>query len=291
MFFAYVVLHYNVIEDTIQCVESIQLSNKGLNYAVVIVDNQSPDGSGAELDFLYESNKNIKIIHAEKNEGFARGNNIGFKYAKYTLKADFIILQNNDTKILQDNFQYLVLNEFINSRFAVLGPLIETPRKPYNSNPGPNNLDKIKSFRNERRKYLLHLFLTYLNMDNIFTKKIYRRLKPISDDRDDIKVYTRVENVMLHGSFLIFSPTYIQLFDGLNERTFMFFEEELLFHRIQTNCLKSVYNPSIKVFHKEDASTNSLFTKENRKMRFIYRNKYNSLKVLIDEMENTVFLK
>ena len=36
--------------------------------------------------------------------GFARGNNVGFAYAKEELNSDFIILCNSDTEVLEENF-------------------------------------------------------------------------------------------------------------------------------------------------------------------------------------------
>ena len=284
MLFSFVILHYRAVDETIKCVESIKMTQKKKNYHIVIVDNNSPDNSGQQLESLYVSEKDITILHNDNNEGFARGNNVGFKYSKYKLKADFIILQNNDTQVLQENFQELVINEYESSSFAVLGPLIKTPHPPFNSNPRSDKLPDIGRIKRRLLNYRILLLLNYLHLDcyvlNVISKK--NQTKVSIQFNHEKKLY----DVCLHGSFMVFSPDYIKLFDGLNEKTFLYCEEELLYLRIISNHLKSVYLPDIIIFHKEDASTNEEFNKGLKKRRFQYHCLIQSFKVLIDELRD-----
>ena len=98
-------------------------------------------------------------------------------------------------------------------------------------------------------------------------------------------VNKRMEDVIIHGSFIIFSKDYISRFDGIDDRTFMYMEEKLLFIRIKKNNLKSVYNPELIVFHKEDSATNSLNKTNRLKRLFLYKNAIKSLKIIIDELK------
>ena len=285
MLFSFVILHYRAVDETKKCVESIINTQLNANYHIVIVDNNSPDNTGDQLDLLYKNVENITIIHNEKNEGFARGNNVGFKYSKYVLKADFIILQNNDTQILQKNFQELVLNEYNSSRFAVLGPYIKTPNPPFNSNPGADKIPDERKIRKRLFHHRLLLYFNYLYIDSLLLKIF--QLFPSVESAPNIDITKNKKyNTTLHGSFLVFSPDYIKLFDGLNERTFLFGEEELLFMRIIKNNLKSVYLPDVVIFHQEDASTNAEFKGELKKRRFLYKCKIQSFKVMIDEIKS-----
>lgn len=285
MRFSFVILHYNSLQETIKCVDSIKNTQKGTDYKIVIVDNKSPDGSGKTLDNLYNQEDNMTIIHNEQNLGFACGNNVGFHYAKYKLKSDFIILQNSDTLVLQDDFQRLVLEEYETSSFAVLGPFVKTPHPPYNSNPGPDTIPNIGYFKRRLRNYRFHLFLTYLHLDGIVTNYHLKRVSSSLLKNLD-KIYDRAYNVRLHGCFMVFSPIYIGRFDGLNDKTFLFGEEDLLFLRLKQNNLKSVYLPKIVIFHEEDASTDNIFKVENKKNRFLYKCKIQSIKVMIRELNN-----
>lgn len=283
MRFSFVILHYNSLEETFECVKSIKRTQKGTDYRIVIVDNNSPDGSGKKLERELRQEDDVIIIHSEQNLGFARGNNLGFHYAKYELKSDFIILQNADTKVLQEEFQKLVTEEYQQSGFAVLGPFVKTPHPPFNSNPGPNKIPEIRYYKRKLLKYRLHLFLTYLHLDGILTRYHVKQVAPILTRNID-KINDKAYNVRLHGCFWVFSPQYVQKFDGLNDKTFLFNEEDLLFIRLKQNNLSSVYLPKIVIYHKEDASTDNSLATENTKNRFIYKCKIQSTKVIINEL-------
>ena len=119
----FLILHYQVIEETLKCVESIENINYK-NKEIIIVDNNSPNDTGKQLMKKFKDKKNMHVILSSKNLGFAKGNNIGFEYAKKELKADFIIMCNNDVYIIQENFCELINKEYTNSSFAILGPRI-----------------------------------------------------------------------------------------------------------------------------------------------------------------------
>ena len=286
--FVFVILHYITIEDTKKCVESI--INRFNDVNIVIVDNASPNNSGQKLLEMYKDFENIKVILNDCNLGFANGNNIGFKYAKYKLNADFIILCNNDTYILQDNFLKLILDEYSKSKFAILGPKILLPNNKINPvNAKEINIKMIK--RDLLRMQIDYITsILYINDIYLSVRKILKNVlikiklkKNILNVPDPNKRY---ENIILHGCFLIFSTQYCNKFDGLDDRTFLYREEELLTLRLRKNRLKNVYNPQLEIFHKEYGATN-VVTRGNRKKK-IFRDKHliNSTKILISDLKN-----
>lgn len=111
---AVIVLNWNGIEDTIACLDSLNLQSHE-NYSIIVVDNGSVDDS---VDRLTEyistySSRKLHLICNQTNLGFAGGANTGIKYA---LENDFkaIALINNDavadknwlsqlTAVLEDN--------------------------------------------------------------------------------------------------------------------------------------------------------------------------------------------
>lgn len=286
MKFSFVILHYNALSDTIECIDSIKKC-VGADCAIVIVDNKSPNGTGAELEERYKVDAQVTVILNEKNEGFARGNNVGFRYAKENQNPDFIVMLNNDTLILQNDFPALVEKEYAQTQFAVLGPVIQTPHKPYSSNPGPSKLPSEKWFRKYVLKNKVKLVLNYMFGLDLFYEWLVRKVFGEKDKKfDESLLAHRAENVVLHGSFLIFSKDYISKFDGLNDRTFLYQEERLLFLRLQQNHLKSVFSPNIEIFHKEDAATKTVSVKSKLKRRFQYKNYIASVNVLLDVMRN-----
>lgn len=286
MKFSFVILHYNALSDTIECIDSIKKC-VGADCAIVVVDNKSPNGTGAELEERYKGDAQVTVILNEKNEGFARGNNVGFRYAKENQNPDFIVMLNNDTLILQNDFSALVEKEYAQTQFAVLGPVIQTPHKPYCSNPGPSKLPSEKWFRKYLLKNKVKLVLNYMFGLDLFYEWLVRKVFGEKDKKfDESLLAHRAENVVLHGSCLIFSKDYISKFEGLNDRTFLYQEERLLFLRLQQNHLKSVFSPNIEIFHKEDAATKTVSVKSKLKRRFQYKNYIASVNVLLDVMRN-----
>jgi GT2 family glycosyltransferase len=88
-----------------------------------------------------------------------------------------------------------------------------------------------------------------------------------------------MNNVELHGSFLIFSPEYIEKFDGLDDRTFMYCEEEFLFARCVSNNLKTRFNPAIRIFHNEVENRKASVLQQRKKRLFRIKNCLKSLKI------------
>ena len=267
----FVILHYYTQKDTISCVESIQTKMKKENYEIVIIDNGSKNESGKLLKEKYENEDKIHVLIQKENLGFAKGNNIGFKYAKEQLKCNYIVLLNNDTCILQEEFFNLIKEEYNKSGFAVLGPKIYLLKNQIN----PVNLNSLS------------IFFSYMGLYPLYTntKKWIKKLlkKNIVQNLADVNTYYK--NIILHGCCLIFSPIYVEKFNGLDERTFLYHEEELLFYRLQKNKMISVYNPKIEIFHAEDSATNAITVTDRKKRIFVYKNKIKSGKILYYELK------
>lgn len=68
-----ILVNYNTLKLTNECIESIVKFTKGIQYEIIVVDNASTDGS---REFFSKDNR-IKFIPSEKNEGFGRANNMG----------------------------------------------------------------------------------------------------------------------------------------------------------------------------------------------------------------------
>lgn len=279
--FGFVILHYNTIEDTIECIASIEKNVKDAAYHIVVVDNNSPNKSGKELSDLYDGRNNVTVILNNENLGFAKGNNVGFKYAKDVLKADFIILLNSDTVLLENNFESQVELEYEKSKFAVLGPMIKTPDPPYVARMGRKTVPTKSECVMFILTISLYLFLNIFDFDLCFRRMIAKKGTNNNDINCD---RIKTENVQLHGCFLVFSPEYIKEFDGLNPNTFLYREEELLSLRLKQNGLKSVYYPAIQILHKGKSATRSLFHNNRAKRRFEYRERIKSTYVLLKEL-------
>ena len=198
---------------------------------------------------------------------------------------------NNDTYLIDCNFFDLIEKEYDKSGFAVLGPKIILPDNKINDVilHLPTIKEVKKQLRNVRINYYTNLLFInglYFNIKKIF-KKILLKFKIIKSSNYHADPNKRYEGLVLHGSFLIFSKKYIEKFDGLNDRTFLYREEELLALRLKQSNLKSVYNPKIEIFHNEDSATNAISKNNRRKQLFVWKNMISSTKVLLNEMNTS----
>lgn len=272
--FAFVILHYGSSDVTMSAVHSVMSLEKANDeVSIVVVDNASPGGTGDVVHDRLKSLQHCYFLSSKENLGFARGNNLGFAFAKNELKADFVVLMNNDAVIESPNFCELVAEDFAKERFAVLGPCIHTPN---GKSQNPLRRKLLKGFRLKLTQiYLwLDLLLTWLFFAPLVSKFCTRKKKA-----DSLKDGVSMNDVELHGSFLIFSPLYIQRFDGLDERTFMYCEEEFLFARCVANGLKSRYNPAISVFHNEVDNLSANVGTLRKKSLFRIKNCLKSLRI------------
>jgi hypothetical protein len=89
-----IIVCYNHLEYTKLCVNSYLEKTKDIN--LIIVDNNSLDGTFEYLTKLVVEKENIYIIRNEKNEGWVGGVNIGVDYSLKVTKSPIIVISNND---------------------------------------------------------------------------------------------------------------------------------------------------------------------------------------------------
>lgn len=126
-----VIVNYKGYNDTIECLESI-IENQYKNYKIIVVDNCSEDDSLKFIKSWTDSKKGavnclcfnediidskkiavaedtrLILLQANSNGGFAKGNNIGIKYALSKNDFEYIWFLNNDTVIEKDSLLKLV---------------------------------------------------------------------------------------------------------------------------------------------------------------------------------------
>ena len=92
-----VIVTYNNLAVTKLCLESLFRNTDYPNYEVIIVDNNSVDGTQKYLQGLNEERDNVVIILNEGNNGFARANNQGIEAST----GEYLVLLNNDAIVPQ----------------------------------------------------------------------------------------------------------------------------------------------------------------------------------------------
>lgn len=271
----FVILHYNNIDETMECLDSLEKFNSN----IVVVSNSK------DYDNLKIIEKRVsKVIINEENIGFAKANNIGCKYAIEHFQPDFLCVINNDVIIEQKDFITQVEKLYKKYKFDILGPKI-LPEESDSCNPfyAYKTLDEVRA----RIKYTEKLIKIYQNKFLRLLLNIYLKVKaPFRKEKKTTNGSSDQLNVALHGCALIFSKKYYEKYnDVFYNETFLFHEEEFLALRAKENNLVMLYSPKIELYHKEGSSLAKKFQKQKYDS-LIFRNKeiLKSLKLLEKEM-------
>lgn len=126
-----IIVTYNGMKWVDRCFESLKASKEPLD--VLVVDNGSGDGTVARIreicrEWFLETDRDgagywlVDLVEAGENLGFAKANNIGFKYA---LEGDYqyVYLLNEDAWIFPDTIGKLIAAFESNPEYGVLSPL------------------------------------------------------------------------------------------------------------------------------------------------------------------------
>lgn len=282
-----VILHFNAIEETRNCLNSFLKYLKKDEYFIVVVDNASINNSGIILKEEYKKYDNIFFILNKKNLGFSVGNNIGCEYAN-RFNPDFLVVINNDTYIEDEKFIKKIYEVYKKNKFDVLGPAIWNLHLKCNQNPYIviSSLEEVKKSIKEKEKDQTAFKYKYF----IF-KVIIRKIKNLLFKYSTEKIEFDPNNMKhgLNGAALIFSKKYIKKYKTIfEEATFMYSEEYFLNYRRIKDNLSFAYTPEILIYHKESVSTKNEFPNKYSKWKFQYRHQYLNemkLKKLYEELE------
>jgi GT2 family glycosyltransferase len=123
-----IIVNYNTVHYTLDAIDSIFEKTEGINYEIIVVDNNSGDNSKEIIGQKYGDS--VRYLGLPENIGFGRANNEGAKIAKgrnlFLLNPDTVLL-NNAVKILSD---YLDDNPKVG---CCGGNLVDADRKPIHS--------------------------------------------------------------------------------------------------------------------------------------------------------------
>lgn len=232
-----VILNYLNYRDTIECVDSIRQMNYSIA-GIVIVDNGSYNESYNILSKIYKGDKKICVVHAGKNYGYAKGNNIGICIARKRFLADFVYVVNNDV-VFKDPEYFEKLLCLYDDKTGIIGSEIQLR----DGSMQPEYMAFI-SFPDVLNKYLRKWLVRK-------KKEIWLKGIPALNERNKKQI--------LHGCGLLFTPNYFKYYRGFYSKTFLYCEEDILFMMCQRRRLQQKYAKDTFIYHKEDKSSDMSF--------------------------------
>lgn len=286
--FGFVILNYTETQITMDCVKKIRKTNLGgqPTYAIAVVDNGSPNGSGAELQTYYKDSYDVEVILNPTNDGFAKGNNLGYEHLKRKYSPKFIVVMNNDIFIEQENIFQKVVEIYERTHFAVLGPDIYSLRSQQHQNPLRNQFPtyaEVSNWYRGNHRAAQWPLLMYLKT------KVNAALKKSNQVSAfyNCEYSQEIENAILHGACYIFGPEFIEKREYcFNPQTYFYGEEYILYVECSRQGLKMLYSPEIKVNHLDGASTHRTLRSEYKRYKFTAKSSAIANKLLLDMMRD-----
>lgn len=166
-----IILTYNQLYLTKQCLESIYRHTNEEDIEIIIVDNGSTDGT---IDYL-KSKSALRTIFNKDNLGFAKGCNQGLDIAT----GDTILFLNNDTIVTHNWLDSMINLLYSHPKVGMVGPVSNYVSGAQQIPVDYTNLDGIQSFADSyckeqqgRSKYVLRLVGFCLLVKKEVLKKI-----------------------------------------------------------------------------------------------------------------------
>ena len=219
-----VILNYKTYNLTIELVKEIRSRLEYSNYEIMVIDNCSPNESADVLSSL-SRDMNFLFIANKVNSGYAAGNNIGIRYA-INHGFDYSWIVNNDIILREENIlAHMVEIGQSNKKIGCIGPKIyslnNTICAPYVNRP--SFLGLTFCIRSERKKR---------NRFRNTSMPVYRT----------------------HGCCMLLKNECMKEIDCLDEKTFLYGEEDILAERMLQKSYTSYYDSEVSVVHKECSS-------------------------------------
>jgi GT2 family glycosyltransferase len=115
-----IIVNYNTKRLLFDCIKSIYESKSSLDFEIIVIDNNSDDGS--EI-LVRDGFPEVSLIKNKVNRGFAAANNQGLKM----MKGQYGLLLNPDTVVLDNAFSKMVEFMEAHKNIGILGCKILNP--------------------------------------------------------------------------------------------------------------------------------------------------------------------
>lgn len=245
-----IVVNWNIKDALKDCLESIRKNVSDIAYEVIIVDNNSSDGS---VDMIEKEYPEVTLIKNRQNLGYGRANNQGIMKAK----GKYVLILNPDTIVLPETAEkmYRFLEE--NPEVGACGPsILDINYQP--SHPVIYDPTIWELFGKD----------TFLRK---FFPKLCSPLYPQPKKRREVE--------RLSGCCFLSRKEALRTVGLFDERIFLFYDEADLFFRLRRKGWPVYYLPELSIVHLHGKSVSlfSPFQKESfiRKSSLIYfRNRY-----------------
>ncbi len=233
-----IIVNWKTRELTLNALSAVYKETSGFPFEVILVDNNSGDGS---VEAFKKEFPQVKLIENSDNVGFAKANNQALKIAT----GEYLMLLNSDTVVLDGALNTLV-------SYLDTHPLIEMV--------GPRLLNGDMTFQHACRRNLPDIWNSFFHLfglTKIFTSsKIVNNYKKYTDDPNVTEPVAG-----LSGAAMMFRRKVYEEIGGLDESFFMYGEDLDFCKRVFDKGWQTVYVSEAKIIHFGGGSSKKRRTK------------------------------
>ncbi len=228
-----IIVNYNVKYFLEVCLHSVLRATNGFDAEVIVVDNNSTDGS---MQMVAEKFPSVIRIENKDNAGFGKANNQGVAIAK----GEYILFLNPDTVMPEDFFT------------KTIGYMDAHPEA---GSIGPKLLDGKGQFAPDGKKSFPSLSVAIFKttgINKVFSKSPYFNkyyAVHIGDDE------TAAVDVLSGCCMMVRTSVLPKIGGAFDEDYFMYCEDVDLSYRIQKAGYQNIYFPEATLIHYKGEST------------------------------------
>jgi O-antigen biosynthesis protein len=231
-----IIINYNVKYFLEVCLHSVLRAANGYDVEVIVVDNNSEDGSCRMVRDKFPS---VVLMENDRNVGFSKANNQGVAVAK----GEYILFLNPDTVMPEDFFARTITYLDAHPEAGALGPRLLDGK-------GQFAPDSKKSFPS----LSVAIFKT-TGVNKIFSRSSYFN-KYYSVHIDEFE--TAPVDVLSGCCMMVRRSAMDQAGGAFDEDYFMYCEDVDLSYRLQKAGYKNIYFPEATLIHYKGESTRKM---------------------------------
>ena len=222
-----IIVNYNVHYFLEQCVLSIQAASENLKVEIIVVDNNSTDGS---CKMLQEKFTEVLLIQNKVNTGFSKANNQGVEIAK----SEYVLILNPDTVVAEDTLVKILDFAKEKQNLGILGVKL---------------VDGSGNFLPESKRGIPTPQVSFNKLFGISSKRTGKYYAAHLNENE-----SGVVDILV-GAFMLLKRAVYNEVKGFDEDYFMYGEDIDLSYKILNKGYQNYYFAETKVIHYKGEST------------------------------------
>lgn len=265
MKYVFIAVNYNGATHTesyLQSLQEISLPN-GDTLEAIIVDNKSTDAERMKVAQSVAQRPFARLIALDDNPGYFRGLNAGIDTCQKNDET-LLIVGNNDLKFAPDFLIKLKDTPYGDDVLVIAPNIITLEGRRQN----PHVLTKVPALELVKaRIYFSHYYVGLTgSFINRALRTMIRKVRPKEINQNQVPEPGRMKIKRGIGACYVLTPNFFRHHQRLDDRIFLWGEEALLSHQVESVGGYTLYEPSVKVTHCESASVRFIEKRDRYEM-------------------------